>query len=458
MVASQSTATLDNGDTRPLARVGGLPRVEASGPLGALSELLRDQYAALRRWQRDYGGLFEVRLGPASFIIAADANTAAEMLIDGAQTFTRGGPMYQPMKPMFGEDSMLTSEGAVWRSRRRGAQPHFRQRAIAKIASRIDNMVVEVLGELEPGPRDIYQVSGRMSMAVGVAVLMGLELSRPGFEELAGAVDYTLGRIAVGWVADRLPRWVPVPGRRRFKRELEVIDELLRETIHARLTSGELGDDLLGMLLHMSGDDGLTIENIRNEAYALLVAGYETTGNSIAWGLYELARHPEMFDRVRAEADEVLSAGVPNTPTALPYTRQVFMEALRKYPSGIWLPRNAASEGTLAGYTIPTGSAVLCSPYLVHHDPHAWTEPERFDPERFAEGSDQPRSRHAYMPFGLGQHMCIGQHLGMLEGTLALARVAQRWDLAPIPGREPVMRISTTMSAKGGIWLDLARR
>ncbi len=103
-------------------------------------------------------------------------------------------------------------------------------------------------------------------------------------------------------------------------------------------------------------------------------------------------------------------------------------------------------------------SCSISSPYLVHHDPRAWPEPERFDPERFAEGSEQPFHRHAFMPFGLGQHKCIGQHLAMLEGILTLARVAQSWDLAPIPGREAVMRISTTMKAKDGIWLELTRR
>jgi cytochrome P450 len=449
---------LDTGKTRPLVRVGGLPRVEGSGPFGVVSELMRDQFGALRRWQRDYGGVFELRMGPASFVIAADANTASEMLIEGANTFVRGGALYAPMRPLFGDNSMLTSEGEVWRARRRGAQPQFRQRAVAAMGERVEQTIESLLSELTPGPRDMYEFSGRVSMSVGLAVMFGHDLNSSSFSELGSAIDYAVGRIGLGWVADQLPRWVPIPGRRRLRRELATIDRVIYELIDARCSSGHYGDDLLGMLLHMASDDAMTRAEVRNEAVALVVAGYETTANAIGWALLELARSPDMLARVRAEADAALTAGVSRSPKSLVYTRQVFMESLRMYPSGIWLPRNATDDASLAGYPIASGTAVLCSPYLVHHDPHAWDEPERFDPERFVEGSAQPRSRHAFMPFGLGQHMCIGQHLAMLEGPLALARIVHRWDLATITGREASPKISTTMDAKDGIWLKLSPR
>jgi cytochrome P450 len=448
------STTLDTGKTRPLVRVGGLPRVEGSGPFGVFSELMRDQFGALRRWQRDYGGVFELRMGPASFVIAADANTASEMLIDGANTFVRGGALYAPMQPLFGDNSMLTSEGEVWRARRRGAQPQFRQRAVAAMSERVEQTIDSLLTELTPGPRDMYEFSGRVSMSVGLAVMFGHDLNRSSFDVLGSAIDYAIGRIGFGWVADQLPRWIPIPGRRRHRRELATIDRVVYELIDARCRSGHYGDDLLGMLLHMASDDTMTRAEVRNEAVALVVAGYETTANAIGWALLELARAPDMLARVRTEADAAV--GVPHSPKSLAYTRQVFMESLRMYPSGIWLPRNATDDASLAGYPIASGTAVLCSPYLVHHDPHAWDEPERFDPERFVEGSGQPRSRHAFMPFGLGQHMCVGQHLAMLEGPMALARIVQRWDLATISGREAMPKISTTMDAKNGIWLKLS--
>jgi cytochrome P450 len=452
----QST-TVDNGKTRPLVRLGGLPRVAGHGPLGILSELMRDEFGALRRWQRDYGGVFEVRIGPAAFVIAADANAAAEMLIEGSNTFVRGGAMYAPMNAVFGDSSMVTTEGDVWRARRRGAQPQFRQRAIAAMSERINRTLDEILTELGPGERDMYGFSARVSMSVVLSVMFGHGLSRPGFAELGSAVDYAIGQIGVGWVADQLPRWLPIPGRRRFRREMAIIDRKIHEMITERRASGQLGDDMLGMLLHMAEGDAMSTVDVRNECVALIVAGYETTANTMGWALLELARCSDMLARVRSEADAELATGVPQSPRSLAYTRMVFMEALRMYPSVIWLPRNAAEDTTLGGYPVAAGTAVVCSPYLVHHDPHAWDEPERFDPERFAEGSKQPRNRHAFVPFGLGQHMCIGQHLAMLEGPLVLARIAQRWDLTTT-ARVPAQRISTSMKTKGGIWLELSPR
>ena len=330
------------------------------------------------------------------------------------------------------------------------------------MSTRVDQTIESLLAELGPGDRDMYEFSGRVSMSVGLAVMFGHDLDSSKFPPLGSAIDYAVNRIAFAWVADQLPRWIPMPGRRRLRRRLAVIDQVIHKLIDDRRTTGEFGDDLLGMLLNMAAaDDGeaaLTPTDVRNEAVALVVAGYETTANAIGWALLELARNPQMLARIRAEADESLVVGAARTPKSLSYTRQVFMESLRMYPSGIWLPRNAAEDVTLAGYPIAAGTAVLCSPYLVHHDPHAWDEPERFDPDRFVEDSGQPRSRHSFMPFGLGQHMCIGQHLAMLEGPLAIARIVQRWDLATIPGREPKPAISTTMDAKDGVWLRLSAR
>lgn len=453
-----TSSALVTDKTRPLMRVGGVPRVEGHGSLGVLGELMRDQFVALRRWQRDYGGVFELRLGPASFVIAADANAASEMLIEGGQRFVRGGALYSPMYPMFGTQSMLTSEGDVWRSRRRGAQPHFRQRAIAALAERVDRKIVQVLQQLQPGEQDVYRFGGRVSMAVALEVMFGYDLDPTLSEQLTHAIDYGLTRIGVGWLTSRLPRWIPIPGRRRLHRELAVIDECITTMVRARLSTGDYGDDFLGMLLSMADNGDLAPEHIRGECVALISAGYDTTANALGWALWELSRRPEMLARVREEADEALQSGVPRDPKALSFARQVFMETMRMYPSAIWIPRSTAEDTTLAGYPIAAGTPVLCSAYLVHHDPHAWDEPERFDPERFADGSPPSRSRHAFMPFGLGQHMCIGQHLALLEGPLLLARFIQHWDLEPKPGFEARAKISTTMTAKGGVWLDLRPR
>jgi cytochrome P450 len=456
-VTPATSATVQERDTtRPLVRVGGMPKVSGVPVLGALPELLRDHFEALRRWQREYGGVFELDVGAANFVVAADANAAAELLIERHRSFTRGGALYEPMIRMLGH-SMVTTEGDAWRARRRAAQPGFRHQAVAMMTGRINKTLTEVVEPLRAGPCDMDKLSGRVSMSVAMRVMFGEVNEQERLTNLADAIDFALGRIGLGWVSSRLPRWLPLPGRARYRRALATIDENVAWLVARRRATGEYGDDFLGMLLRMVDDGALPAEGLRDEAVALIAAGYETTATGMAWSLYQLARHPQMFARVRAEAD-ALALGELADASQLHYTIQVFKEALRMYPSAIWVPRHAAEDSVLAGYPIKAGTAVMCSPYLVHHDPHAWDDPERFDPERFAEGSNQPRNRFAYMPFGLGPHMCVGLHLAMLEGPLTIARLLQRWDVATIPGREPIPRVSTTFSTKDGIWLELTLR
>lgn len=458
MTVTQTTsaAVTETNPTRPLARVGGMPKVKGAPVVGALPELLRDQFAALRRWQQEYGGVFELDVGAASFVLAADANAAAEMMIERHRSFVRDGALYEPMRNMLGH-SLVTAEGDTWRTRRRAVQPHFRQQAVATMTERIEQTLSELIEPLRAGPCDVEDLTGRITMTVAMRVMFGETGEQSWYAALSEAVDLALARIALGWASSRLPRWLPLPGRRRYRRALATIDQTVGWLVERRRATGEYGDDLLGMLLRMVDDGALPAESIRDEAVTLIAAGYETTATGIAWSLYELARHPDMLARARDEAD-ALAFGEHRDAHHLRFTTQVFKEALRMYPSTIWVPRHTAEDSELVGYPIKAGTSVLCSPYLVHHDPHAWDDPERFDPGRFAEGSNQPRNRFAFMPFGLGPHMCVGLHLAMLEGPLAVARILQRWNLAPIPGREPILKISTTLSTKDGIWLELVSR
>lgn len=459
MTVTQTTsaAATETNATRPLARVGGMPKVAGAPVLGSLPELRRDQFEALRRWQRDYGGVFQLEIAGVNVVVAADANSAAEMLVERHRSFARGGPLYEPLVRLFGR-SMLTSEGDIWRTRRRAVQPRFRQQAVGAMLDHIDRTLADVVDPLRPGPINIEDLTGRIAMSVALRVMFGEGLDDQRFDTLANAIDHAVRRIMFGWVTNRLPRWLPLPGRGSYRRALATIDEAVGAMIDARRATGELGNDFLGMLLHMADDGTIETADIRNEAVTLVVAGYETTATAMSWAFYELARHPEQLARARAEADAALTDGSAPDIGKLSFTVRCFKEALRMYPSGIWLPRTTVEDSELAGYPIKAGTSVLCSTYLVHHDPHAWDEPERFNPERFADDTSQPRNRFAFMPFGLGPHMCVGLHLAMVEGPLAIARVLRRFDIAPIPGREPIPKISTTLATKDGIWLQLSPR
>jgi cytochrome P450 len=153
----------------------------------------------------------------------------------------------------------------------------------------------------------------------------------------------------------------------------------------------------------------------------------------MAWLTYLLAQHPDVVARLRAEADAVLG-NVPDTdaPVAafrsMPYALQVVQEALRLYPPAWAMSRMALNDDQIGPYRIPKGDTVIVSPYLLHHDPANWPDPDRFDPDRFAEGRDKDRPTYAYLPFGGGPRLCIGNQFALMEMQILLTFFVRTFD------------------------------
>lgn len=222
--------------------------------------------------------------------------------------------------------------------------------------------------------------------------------------------------------------------RRRDQQSRATIETLVSEIIAGRRREGEDRGDLLSLLLSRGAEEGeeLTSDRqIRDEAVTLFIAGFENIATALTWTLYLLAQHPEAEGRLHAELDGVLGGRLPGAADIprLAYTRMVFEEAMRVYPPVPRLVRTALRDYEVGGYTVPAGSLVVVSQYLMHRDPRFWEEPERFDPERFAPEAKRARPAYTYFPFGGGQRRCIGDGFAYMEGVLVLATLASRWRL-----------------------------
>jgi cytochrome P450 len=169
------------------------------------------------------------------------------------------------------------------------------------------------------------------------------------------------------------------------------------------------------------------------------VTGHETIGAGLAWTWYLLAQHPEVQARVHAEVEEVLGTRAPEAADLprLEYTGRVLSESFRMYPPTWIVVRVAVEPDRLpSGAEIPVGAKLYLCPWVVHRDARWFSDPERFDPERFALEAVARRPEYAYFPFGAGVRLCIGKRLALMESTLAVARAAQRFDLALVPGQQ----------------------
>ncbi|WP_260460262.1 cytochrome P450 [Streptomyces sp. WAC04114] len=246
---------------------------------------------------------------------------------------------------------------------------------------------------------------------------------------------------------------LPTPADRRYRRAVERVRELIDAAIAER-RRGTPRDDPLGLLLLAAeaGDGGapVTDREVHDQLVSLLLTGSESPSMCLASTFSLLAQHPEVERRLHAEVDTVLAGRLPGVDDLprLVYTRSVLTETLRHSPPGWFFTRVTTRETELAGRRLPRGTTVLYSPYLLHHDPASFPEPERFLSERWLEGEAAVGPHGALIPFAAGIRMCIGDLFSMAEMTVALATVAGRWRLRHPAGRVAAPRPGATLGPR----------
>ena len=200
---------------------------------------------------------------------------------------------------------------------------------------------------------------------------------------------------------------------------------------------------------------------IRDECLTIFIAGHETTAVALTWSWYLLASREDVRERLHVEVDEVLHGGrvatLDDLP-ALPFTRALFDEAMRLYPPAIGVVRKTVGDIALGGYAIPAGTLVFVSIANIHRHAEFWTDPDSFQPERFLPGGKTPGHRLAYMPFGAGPRVCLGNHFATAEGVLLLANLARQFRLDPPPGLRVEPEIVLTLRPKGGLKMRISAR
>jgi cytochrome P450 len=190
-----------------------------------------------------------------------------------------------------------------------------------------------------------------------------------------------------------------------------------------------------------------------DELKQYLWAGTETTALTLAWALYETARHPEAAERIRKEGEQVYGDREPTAAdySALAYTRAVIQETMRIYPP-IWgLIRVANEHDEIGGKQINPGDRVVLFAYGAHHNPRFWEAPEEFRPERWMAGAAKKQVKYSYLPFGGGKRACIGGAMSQVENALALSLLLRRFRPEYV-GTDPAgINATVTLTPKGGL-------
>ncbi len=257
---------------------------------------------------------------------------------------------------------------------------------------------------------------------------------------------------------------LPLPSNRQADRARQLLDTVIYRIIRERRASAVDQGDLLSMLLTArdeQGDSrGMSDQQLRDEVLTMLLAGHETTATLLTWTWYLLSQHPTVETQLHAELDTVLSGRLPTVEhlPQLRYTRMVLAEAMRLYPPAWVIGRRTIDAYEVGGYVLPPNTNVIMSPYVIHHDARFYPDPERFDPQRWTPGAEAARPPFTYFPFGAGARQCIGEGFAWMEGILALATLAQHWQLRLVPGHPVALRPLITLRPKHGMRMILGRR
>jgi len=205
---------------------------------------------------------------------------------------------------------------------------------------------------------------------------------------------------------------------------------------------------------------GMSDQQLRDEMMTLVLAGHETTATALTWTWYLVAKHPEVETHLLVELQQVLGGRTPTVADLpnLPYTEMVFRESMRLYPPAPGVAREPIEEVSIGGYVVPKGSLITVNTHALQRDPRFFDDPERFNPERFARGWEDRVPRYAYLPFGAGPRVCIGNGFAMMEARLIIATMAQRLRLSLEPGQEVVPIQLVTVRPRHGVRMKLTRR
>lgn len=425
--------------------------------LGHLRTGLGDPLTAFPRWRNEVGDVARMRLGAVTVHLVSHPREIKQILQERHREFIKPLQGRENMAKLLG-NGLLVSEGNFWLRQRRIAQPAFHKRRIGGFAERMvvaaDDLADEwALRARDGEPFDLSRDMMRVTLRIVQETLLGAKPSKDA-DAIGDAVSYLIAEVNRRFrrVLEPPQDW-PTPANRRFAQHRAVLDEAVGNIIRQR-RAGELGDDLLSMLLEARDEEtgeGMDDQQLRDEVMTIFLAGHETTANALSWTFYLLGKHPEVARRLHVELDEVLGGRVPSGEDyrALPYTKMVFQEAMRLYPPAWIMARAPRQDLELGGYHMPAQSRIFISPWVTHRHPGLWTDPLGFDPERFRDPSKI--DPFAYFPFGGGRRFCIGQGFAMMEGVLLLATLARRFHLELVPGHDVVPEAMVTLRPSPGV-------
>ena len=409
-------------------------------PRSGLRDLVRDPLNFFLSLTRQYGDIVCYRPAPDTAYIINHPDYVRHVLVDNHRNYSKDTYSIQVFKKVVG-DGLVTSEGEAWQGQRRMMQPAFAHTRLAAL----EPMIVGAIQDMLDNWQHAYETNQPLDIAREMAALTLTVTSRALFGVDLGDEVREIGE----WV-NRAALQFEKPSRPQVQESAQairtIVDRIVQERRH---DFSDKGDLLSSLMLAHDEQNNLKMNDaqLADQVMTLLIAGYETTANALTWTWYLLSQNPWAWDRLRSEIHNAMSGQGKGRATSLPsslslyipalatmpYVRMVFDESLRLYPPAWMIGRRALGADEIGGYIVRPGTVIAVCVYTLHRNPVFWNEPDVFDPGRFSDSATRSRYKYSYIPFGAGPRQCIGNNFGLLEASLAIACIADRFELRLAP-------------------------
>jgi len=425
--------------------------------------VLKDPLAFFVSTFAEYGDIYNVNSNLYTIYVTANPKHIQEIMVTNKKDYAKSDD-YKILQYSLG-NGLLTSEGEFWKKQRRIAQPAFHRSSMKKL---LDIMIASTQQTIDSWKgKSQVQVTDEMNfltLDIVTKCLFGTKL-----ETDYAKIQETI-TVENEYLAERImkpfkpPFWVPTSKNRAYRKARAYSSSLILDIIKARQENPSEHHDLLSMLMNAEDEDTgekMSNQQLKDESITIFVAGHETTANALSWTFYLLTQHPEKLQLLQEEIDRVLQGKDPDFQNLkeLQYTQMVLEESMRLYPPAWTIVRKVANDTEMKGYTFKKETRLILDVYMLHRHPDYWENPTHFKPERFESEQKKKRHKYAYIPFGAGQRMCIGNNFAMMEMKIVLVMLLQQFNVslaanAPEVVPEPLI----TLRPKNGILMDICSR
>ncbi len=443
------------------------PVVRGHRLMGCIHQLQHDPLGLYGNAWREHGDYVRLHamLGVYFYMLAHPA--AIEHVLHANHKNYRKPDSFNHSINLLAGNGILSSEGELWRRQRRLMQPAFLRHSVSKLSSHMVDAIERFIGEWEhqEDRRSLDVVPEMMRLALRIASTALFSTDISGEADSIGRAYRTAFEYVSLKMNNRLmfrPLWLPTRLNRQFRASKALLDRVVLELILRRRREAAKGD-VLDLLLAAQDEEsgaGMSDQQLKDEAITVLTAGHETAGAVLSWAWYLLATHQDVQQSLCQQVSNHLHGRVPTAEDlpSMPLATAVFEETMRLYPPAWGLPRETIGDDQIDGYPLPPKAIIILATHIVHRHPDFWQQPDKFDPQRFLPPHNAVRRKFAFFPFGGGPRICIGNHFAMIEGPLALAALAQRFQFDLVADQRVVPDPTFALRPKHGVQVIVRKR